>query len=138
MMLWLYMRLIGPMITYSSVVQWTKTQQEEAIRRLSGMQRQACLCATGGMRTTPIAALEVVLTLDLLHIYIDGKTKTSKSLSLNQTTPVLQAEIVVMLGCIKELRRQELPIYCYLLRQLSTGLPTDEVKTAVGLHEYSQ
>ncbi|XP_074027682.1 uncharacterized protein [Leptinotarsa decemlineata] len=64
------------MIAYGSVVWWPKTQQAGAIRRLSGIQRQACLAATGAMRTTPTASLEVLLNLTPLHLYIQGEARS--------------------------------------------------------------
>ena len=67
MTLWLYTRVIRPMITYGSVVWWPRTQQQGAIRLLSGIQRLACLSVTGAMKTTPTAAMEVLLNLPPLH-----------------------------------------------------------------------
>lgn len=75
MTLWLYSRVIRPMIIYGSVAWWPKTGQGTAIRTLSGIQRQACLSVTGAMSTTPTAALEAILSLPPLHIFIQGEAR---------------------------------------------------------------
>lgn len=63
MMYWTYTMVVRPMITYASLVWWTKMRQRTAITELSKVQRLACLGITGAMRSTPTAAMEVLLDL---------------------------------------------------------------------------
>lgn len=70
MMHWLYTVVVRPMITYASLVWWTKTQQHSAIAELSKVQRLACLAITGAMKTAPTAAIETLLNIPPLHIII--------------------------------------------------------------------
>ena len=68
--LWLYKTVIRPMVTYGAVVWWPRTKTGTAINKLQRIQRQACLAITGCMKTTPTAALEVMLDLPPLHLYV--------------------------------------------------------------------
>lgn len=68
--LWLYSAVIRPMITYGAVVWWTRTKLVTAVNKLQHMQRLACMATTGCMRTTPTAALEAILGLPPLHLFI--------------------------------------------------------------------
>lgn len=74
MNLWLYKIVIRPMITYGLVTWGVNGMQTIAIRQLQSIQRLACI--TGDMETTPNAALEVLLNLPPLHIYLQGEVKT--------------------------------------------------------------
>lgn len=73
MSLWIYKQMVLPSILYGSVIWWQKTTQTTAQNKLSKTQRLACLNITGAMRTTPTAALEVILNLDPLHLAIQGE-----------------------------------------------------------------
>ncbi|CAK1599870.1 unnamed protein product [Parnassius mnemosyne] len=68
--LWLYKTVIQPMITYGSLVWWTKTNEATTIKKLQRYQRLACMAATGCISTTPTAALEAMLELTPLHLHI--------------------------------------------------------------------
>ena len=67
---WLYTSVIRPMMTYASFVWWPKTKQKSACIELTKVQRLACLATTGAMRTTPTIALEALLNLPPIHIYV--------------------------------------------------------------------
>ena len=58
------------MIAYGAVVWWPKSKQTTAKIKLSQVQRVACLSITGAMRTTPTRAMEVMLCLPPLDIYL--------------------------------------------------------------------
>ncbi|XP_073978772.1 uncharacterized protein [Rhodnius prolixus] len=75
MTLWIYKSVVRPMVSHGAVAWWAKTLQVGGVRALSGIQRLACLSVTGAMRTSPTAALEVLLNLPPLHIYIQGVTR---------------------------------------------------------------
>jgi len=70
MMFWMYTAIIRPIITYASVVWWCKVEQITVRERLGSLQRMACLCITGAMSTAPTRALEVILDLTPLDIFI--------------------------------------------------------------------
>lgn len=114
MTLWLYTRVIRPMIAYGSIVWWPKTQQAGAIRQLESIQRQACLCVTGAMRTTPTAALEVLLNLPPLHIHIQGEARSVNHRLLQNQVSISQTHGTKYQRLIDELKADPL-----------TGMPGD-------------
>ena len=114
MTLWLYTRVIRPMVTYGSIVWWPKTQQVGAIRLLSGIQRQACLSATGAMRTTPTAAMQVLLNLPPLHIFVRAEARSVRYRLIQGQPPITQSHGAEHQRLVKELK--ENPI---------TGMPSD-------------
>ncbi|XP_039970179.1 uncharacterized protein LOC120782096 [Bactrocera tryoni] len=59
--------IVRPIITYGAVAWATKAAQSSVIQRLSKLQRLACVCASGAIRTCPTVALEVILELTPLH-----------------------------------------------------------------------
>jgi hypothetical protein len=67
---------ISPLvIAYGSLVWWPKVLQTTAQQKLTKIQRLACLGITGAMRTTPTAALEALLDLPPLHLYVEGQAR---------------------------------------------------------------
>lgn len=84
--LWLYKMVIVPMISYGAIVWWPRTQTTTAITKTQKTQRLACVAATGCMRTTPTAALEIMLGLLPLHMHIQKEAAATairlKSLNL--------------------------------------------------------
>nr|XP_022911150.1 uncharacterized protein LOC111422156 [Onthophagus taurus] len=68
--LWIYTAVIRPMLTYGAVVWWSKTLQSTSTTALNKVQRLACLYVTGALRTTPTAAMENMLNLTPLHLFI--------------------------------------------------------------------
>jgi len=75
MVMWLYKMIVVPVISYASVVWWTKTNQITTQNRLSKIQRTACLLITGAMHSTPTAAMEVLLNLPPLHLIIQKEAR---------------------------------------------------------------
>jgi hypothetical protein len=72
---WLYTMVVRPMITYGSIIRWSKVSQRQAAAKLLSIQRLACLCITGPIRSTPMAAMETLLNLPLLNIFIKGEAR---------------------------------------------------------------
>jgi ribonuclease HI len=70
---WLYTSIVRPMISYAAVVWWNKTEQVTAQQMLGRVQRLACVGITGAVRTTPTAALELLLDIRPLHIHVKGE-----------------------------------------------------------------
>jgi ribonuclease HI len=74
---WIYTVIIRPMITYAAVVWWRRTNLTTVIKQLERIQRITCLYITGAMRTTPTAALELLVGIPPLHVYITKEAMAS-------------------------------------------------------------
>jgi hypothetical protein len=74
---WLYVSIIRPTITFASLVWWPGCQTASAKKRLSRIQRLACLGITGAMRTTPKSALEVLTCLPPLDLVVQGEARSA-------------------------------------------------------------
>nr|AMS38365.1 hypothetical protein [Bactrocera tryoni] len=72
---WLYTMIVRPIITYGAVAWASIASQTSVGIKLSKLQRLACVCMTGAMRTCPTAALEVLLELTPLHLVIGQVAK---------------------------------------------------------------
>lgn len=75
--LWLYTTVVRPIITYASVVWYDKASQTTAIKKLGSLQRTACLMASGAMSTSPGLALDAMLGLPPLHLFLLKEAKAS-------------------------------------------------------------
>lgn len=82
--LWLYTAVIRPMLCYGSVVWWPKIKQTTAAKQIEHVQRLACLAVTGSMRTTPTAAMEAILNIPSLDLFVEEDALRS-SLRLSTT-----------------------------------------------------
>jgi hypothetical protein len=71
--LWLYVSIISPSITFASLVRWPGCQMASAKKRLSRIQRLACLGNTGAIRITPTGAMEALTGLPPLDLVIQGE-----------------------------------------------------------------
>jgi hypothetical protein len=67
---WLYVSIIRPSLTFSSLVWWPGCQTASAKTQLSKIQRLAFLGVTGSMRTTPTSALEALVCLPPMELII--------------------------------------------------------------------
>jgi hypothetical protein len=63
------------MITYGSLNWWPKVNQRQAVEKLLGVQRLACLFVTGAIRSTPMAAMETLLNLLLVDIFLKEQAR---------------------------------------------------------------
>jgi hypothetical protein len=68
---WIYTMVIRPVLTYGFMVWWPTVRYNVSRTELSKIQRLACLVITGAMKTTPTAAMEVLLDLPPLHVMIE-------------------------------------------------------------------
>ena len=66
--LWLYTMVARPVFLYCSLLFWKKLRQQTAQRKINHLQRLACLSVTGAMKSTPTAALELLVGLSPLHL----------------------------------------------------------------------
>ena len=58
------------MFYYAAVVWWTRSTLTTVGKQLEYLQRLACLYVTGAMRTTPTAALEIIIGIVPLAVFI--------------------------------------------------------------------
>jgi len=58
---WIYTAVIRPVITYAAVVWWPRVNLVTVTRQLEHLQRLAYFSITGAMRTTPTAAMELII-----------------------------------------------------------------------------
>ena len=84
----LYTRVIRPSILYGALVWWPKVIQKTTKTQLGRIQRMACLAITGAMKSTPTAAMEVLLNLTPLNLLIMAEARMAlyRLLMLKQRT----------------------------------------------------
>lgn len=68
--LWLYNTVVRPALTYGAIVWWPKTNRKTTVTKLQKFQRTACKAATGCMKSAPTTALEALLGVTPLHLFI--------------------------------------------------------------------
>ena len=76
-MRWIYTAVVRPMLCYAAAVWWPRVCLGVSRMMLNHVQRVACLGIAGAMRTTPTAALEVLLDLPPLDIYVKMEAMAS-------------------------------------------------------------
>jgi hypothetical protein len=67
--------MVRPILTYAALLWWKKASQIIVNRKTVHLQRLACISITGSMHSTPPAALEVILMLPPLGIYIEEEAR---------------------------------------------------------------
>jgi hypothetical protein len=72
---WLYTRVIRPFILYGVLVWWPKVIRKNTKTQLGRIQRMACLAITGAMKSTPTAAMELLLNLTPLDLLIVAEAR---------------------------------------------------------------
>jgi hypothetical protein len=72
---WLYATVIRPSILYGALVWWPKVTQKTTKTHLGRIQIMACLAITGIMKSTPTAAMEVLLNLTPLNLLIMAEAR---------------------------------------------------------------
>jgi hypothetical protein len=73
----LYTRAIRPSILHAALVWWPKVKQKTTKIHLGRIQRMACLAITGAMKSTPTAAMDVLLNLTPLDLLITAEVRTA-------------------------------------------------------------
>ena len=84
---WLYISTIWLSITFpslvwwpschASLVWWLRCQTANAKKRLSSIEKLACLGIMGAMRTTPTGATEALTGLPPLQLVIQGEARSA-------------------------------------------------------------
>jgi len=67
---WIYMAVIRPMLAYAAVIWWPRARCITMSKQLTHVQQLVCLYITGAMRTTPTAAMELLVGLVPLPTFI--------------------------------------------------------------------
>ncbi|XP_074031018.1 uncharacterized protein [Leptinotarsa decemlineata] len=78
-------------------------------RLLGGIQRMTYLSIAEAVRTTPTAALEVLLRLPPLHIYIQREARLVTHRSMQRETPISQSHCGEYLKLYNELKADPIP-----------------------------
>ena len=73
---WLYVAIVQPTISFASLVWWPGCQTASA-KKLSKVQRLACLGIIGAIRTTPTGAMEALVGLPPSDLVIQGKVRSA-------------------------------------------------------------
>jgi hypothetical protein len=73
---WLYVTIIWPTISFASLVWWHGCQKASAKKKLSKVQRLACLGIIEAIHMTPTGAMEVLAGLPLLDLVIQGEVRS--------------------------------------------------------------
>ena len=74
---WLYVSIIRPFVTFASLVLWPGYQTASAKKKLSRIQRLACLGITGAMCTTPTNAVEALICLPPLELVVQSEARSA-------------------------------------------------------------
>ena len=74
---WIYVSIIRPFITFASLVWWPCCQTASAKKKLSRVQRLACLGITEAMRTTPTNAVEAFICLPSLELVVQSEARSA-------------------------------------------------------------
>jgi hypothetical protein len=72
---WIYTAVVRPIVTYAATIWWPRVKPKTSQAELSKLQRMACLGIMGAMRSTPTAAMEVLLGQPPLHLQMEAEAK---------------------------------------------------------------
>lgn len=67
---WLYCAVLRPRLLYTAVVWWPRVEKKTAIKMLEHARALVLRGALGAMRTTPVAAMGVLLEVEPLHLAV--------------------------------------------------------------------
>jgi hypothetical protein len=74
---WLYVAIVRSTISFASLVWWPGCQVASTKKKLSKVQRLACLGITGVLLTTPTGAMEALIGLPPLDLVIQGEARST-------------------------------------------------------------
>jgi hypothetical protein len=72
---WLYVSVIWPSITFAYLVWWPSCQTYSAMKKLSRIQRLACLGIKGAMHTTPTRAMKALICLPSWELVVQSEVR---------------------------------------------------------------
>lgn len=108
---WMYKAIIRPIITYGASIWWEAIEKGYNRKVLTKVQRLAAIGTTGVKKTTAQAALETILDLQPIELYIKGLAAKSalrlREINLWRTTNYGHARIIEEVGNMggEEVRR---------------------------------
>ena len=73
----LYVAIVRPTISFASLAWWPGCQMAGATKKLSKVQRLACLGITGAIHMTPTRAVEALVGLHPLDLVIQGEARSA-------------------------------------------------------------
>jgi hypothetical protein len=74
---WLYFAIVRPTTSFASLVWWPGCQTARAKKKLSKVQRLACLGITAAIRTIPTGAIEALVGLPPLDLVTQGEARSA-------------------------------------------------------------
>jgi len=74
---WPYVAIIRLSVTFASLVWWSGCQTASAKRKLSRVQRLACLAITGAKRTTATNAVVALICLPSLDLVVQSEARSA-------------------------------------------------------------
>lgn len=110
---WMYVAIVRPILCYGSMVWSHRTKTGAVNKKLTKVQRLACLSITGVMTSTPTAALEVLLSLSPISMFVREQAKlTVARLYRNghwEATGRNMGHAAILVDLIKRYREMEMP-----------------------------
>ena len=92
---WMYISLIRPIMAYASLVWIRSTEIKSHKTILNKVQRKGCMAVLNAMHTTPTAAMELMLNLEPIDIFLKTQAiNTYKRLLDNGNWRVKEGEII--------------------------------------------
>lgn len=72
---WMYRAIVRPILSYGCTFWSHRTETGSVTKKLTVVQRLACLCVTGVMTSTPTAALEILLSLSPIGMFVKQQAR---------------------------------------------------------------
>ena len=94
----MYTAIVRPAISYASIPWWNKTEEVTVQKKLSSVERNACVLITNAIRSTLTRALETMLSFPQLQLFIKKEAKIinySFSIDENKTIRSYTCKILV-------------------------------------------
>lgn len=74
---WIYTAMVRPALCFASIVWWHRVKLKYVTDELRKIQRLACICISGAIRSTATAALEVLLNILPIDIFVESEALAS-------------------------------------------------------------
>ncbi|XP_073821296.1 uncharacterized protein [Musca autumnalis] len=74
---WVFMTVVRPILTYGALVWWNALGKKSYLREINRVQKAASMLITGAARSTPKAALNVLLDLTPLDLIVEEQASKS-------------------------------------------------------------